>query len=571
MVYKPLSSYDATADRLNDRQDYGNARDLETNPEDHNNTQATGSETSSLVDNDCLTPGTLSPPSYNAGSSSPVVSNFPSTTAPIVCCRAGIRPVAPPPYQNETDISDRAAEDIESQPAWLPLEKETHNESDLNRLSRPSGWRRQSRHWVRGLITLAILLGLFLTHRSLSSQISDAFPPTGKHGVPCSSPHSSENIRFVFDEVEHFSFLEEINTSHDDHSPFRGTLRIEPAPADQTADIVVSVSYKAPGKRSLSYPPHEATASSLRIQAPSISWKHLGPIKSLGFRGKASATISLKPNINLTDFSISTATFGITTSPDLFARTNATIDSTTLTTPHNPITLPLWTNSRKTVIRTTSSAITGTFTLLDLLSLSSISGTISATVNPGEADPDDPHPAYFSASSHSGSVHVAFPRFASALPRREYRSSASSSSGTVTGSYILGDGASLSSHSGSIRAEVLAFSGGKMGRLITTAGSGSTDVTILDEGVEEEEEGAVGVKAWHKSASGSVRLRYPEAWEGRIEGRTGSGNVKVRGRGVVVDVADGVGGRFEAHKGDVDSNGRLEFDTGSGSVDVLIG
>jgi hypothetical protein len=71
------------------------------------------------------------------------------------------------------------------------------------------------------------------------------------------------------------------------------------------------------------------------------------------------------------------------------------------------------------------------------------------------------------------------------------------------------------------------------------------------------------------SGSGSLTLRYPGEWEGKVSAYAGSGSVNVRGRGLVVDEAGQYDRHVLAHKGEGDST--IEARTGSASVDVLIG
>ena len=78
--------------------------------------------------------------------------------------------------------------------------------------------------------------------------------------------------------------------------------------------------------------------------------------------------------------------------------------------------------------------------------------------------------------------------------------------------------------------------------------------------------------SFHKSTSGSMNLRYPEEWEGTIDGETLSGNINLKGKNLHVDV-DGHYGEMVKHvvarrgKG----NSMLDFRSSSGSVNLQVG
>ncbi|KAM0719784.1 hypothetical protein Q7P37_003917 [Cladosporium fusiforme] len=534
----------------------------DTEKETHLETQAQSPEALYCAQNSFSTPRTL-PPAYSAEAIpfSETRQQTPSyiyTSTPIVCCRAGFRPVSIPTTNNESSSYGSAPPEKDDRPEWRHEKPGLDNDFDatlaeyrgrvLGRWSKPN-------HLRRWMIALATMAGLFLLHRLLSNP--------GDASINGEIKHYSNRYTQVFDKVESFSLFERIETAG--RLGGKG-LWIEPAPEEQTADIVVSVSYEAPWPNRVTSPNWERTDSSIRLGSPTLSNSFMSVLNP--FESSLSITVVLyvRTNLALQSLSIETTSLGINSSR-LFDSCNAnlTIDTTTITSPSQPVQLQGW-NSRKTTIHTVSSGITGTYTLLDLLSLSSVSGTVNARVIPGEADPSHPAPAHLKVSTASSSVRIEYPPFLSTspIPDREYHSSISTTSGSIAGEYLLGATTSLTTLSGSIDADFLP-SGSHNARLETSSGSGTTHVCVLSGENESELE---GLRSEHKSSSGSVKAVFADEWEGRITESSGSGSVKVAGPDLVVD--DSRAGHMVAHKGD-ESSGRIDVQTGSGSVDVTIG
>jgi len=587
----------------------------------------------SPLESDLLTPATLTSPIANTETSpllqarSSPTTAYASTDLPVVCCRAGPRPANissnnygyPAPFQNRPPQSmihsvhyRRTGHDLE------------HNKlPSFRRRDRKTRGCCNSKYLHRWVMALSLMAALFLLqYLCLGEDASES---------SCTLSSCSEALTHSFDNMSTFSFSEDLQIAD---LSIHGAIRLEPAPEDQESQIVVVASYAA-SRNWRASPQWDLSDSSIRLQAPTFA-KNGKTILPRIFSPRLSigATIYIRANTTLQTFRIDTAHLSITSSPNLFPQfsdanesnqqgqdhhdANININLTDLKTNSRPINLPHWT-SRSTILQTTSSAIAGTFTHLDLISLTSTSGSITAAIFPGEADPSNPLPALLKIKTAGGSVRVTYPSVnvpsssvssspsssssssSDSLPTRAYKTQVQTSSGSISGSYLFNTAADLTSKFGSIMAEVLYAPFEDTSSLAsslaspetpqkglpdgdelrTSSHSGATDVRVLlvgdgkaRTGEKKENDGVRGLSGVHGGASGTVKLRYPAEWEGRIEAESGSGTVKVGGRGVVVDGEERVGGtkRVRAHKGeDVEDGGRIEARAGSGSVDVSVG
>jgi hypothetical protein len=271
-------------------------------------------------------------------------------------------------------------------------------------------------------------------------------------------------------------------------------------------------------------------------------------------------------------------------------------------------------SSRRIVVRESSKSISGSFPLYDLLSISTLSGSISVSVTPHSASSEDPsQPASLELKSLSGSVHANFlealfehhldtnspdsseapPPYSSVVqeadhendaeydtqakqsgfPSRDYKVLVSTRSGSISGTFPLGATTGLDSGSGSIdNVELFVTPVNASGsrRLKTVSPSGSQSIRIVDDDFwgARKEAWWEGMVSRHESRSGSISVDYPDSWEGTIEVEADSGSVTVRGRGVEI-IRDG-GGRVVARKGK-EGSAKVIVVARSGSVDLRFG
>ncbi|KAI3317198.1 hypothetical protein HD806DRAFT_541456 [Xylariaceae sp. AK1471] len=291
--------------------------------------------------------------------------------------------------------------------------------------------------------------------------------------------------------------------------------------------------------------------------------------------------------------------------------------------------------SRRIVLRSSSQPISGSYPLYDLLSISTESGSVSVAVTPHSASEEDPsQPASLELESHSGSVHVTLSEafvehhirsddatseppppylstieavdyddnakydikadikagqknipehisrdgsgntaIGSGVPTREYITSVSTQSGSISGTFPLGSHTALESRSGSlggIELVVMPINRSGSRRLKTVSRDGMQSVRVVD-----DDFWAVAKEAWwegmvsrHESHSGSINVEYPDSWEGTIEVESENGSVSVTGRGV--EIIREEKGRVLARKGK-EGGGKVIVRARSGSVSLRFG
>ena len=223
---------------------------------------------------------------------------------------------------------------------------------------------------------------------------------------------------------------------------------------------------------------------------------------------------------------------------------------------------------RETIIDLQSDSIHGTYHLYDLLSITSQSGSIHITVIPHNASSRDPtKPAVLQLSSNSGSIRVSIPaiRDASSIPDRDYQTSLSTRSGSIHADVIHGSMTSMSAYSGRIDASIWPWGhNDSRSEIKTDTRSGSMDVTVRPS-LSHPLAPMRKLYSSHVHLSGSATLRYPNTWEGRILGETGSGNVRIDWPGVRIlkdAKEDWFRHKIEAVKGN--GEGILKFSGNSG-------
>lgn len=229
-------------------------------------------------------------------------------------------------------------------------------------------------------------------------------------------------------------------------------------------------------------------------------------------------------------------------------------------------------SSRHIEISTTSGSITGMYPLYDYLGIDSVSGSVSVSIVPKAIDMKAPKPATLEIGTRSGSIKAQVPVNGPAwtLPPRRYVTKVISRSGTLLGSYITGSSGIWNTDSGSIKLEVLPMiengEDAPKSTFHTATLSGSNHVEFLDpifiptyRSYEEEQQidpsnpyKPIGendpylllpnpntkitsesklhtLMSSHTSKSGSVQVKYPDAWEGIADMKAMSGSINIGG------------------------------------------
>jgi hypothetical protein len=235
-------------------------------------------------------------------------------------------------------------------------------------------------------------------------------------------------------------------------------------------------------------------------------------------------------------------------------------------------------DSRRIEIATQSGSISGRYPLYDLLKITSKAGSISVDVELRDELKSKPLPATLELSTVSGSVTVRNPvlnhshplhSLSGAIPPRDYRTNIDTVHGSVTADLVHNTLTSVQTTSGTIRT-VLSPVGSPAFRsdIHASSRSGAINVSVQRSLTHPD---VPMRRLWGNYAYtyGSLRVAYPNSWEGHVEGRTMQGSITVDWPGMHITrderVVDGALWRtIEGYKGD--GEGRLTFDGVSGSV-----
>ncbi|PPJ59616.1 hypothetical protein CBER1_01205 [Cercospora berteroae] len=412
---------------------------------------------------------------------------------------------------------------------------------------------------------------------------SPARPPTAPWvpGASSCSPNAADAaFSLDFEQLQNFTFLELMENSASFNGQMKGHIQVRPATKSQSPDLRVSISYSTSPQWQVQISNYVKTADSLSLQLPSLETSSISRSSScIGVY----VNIDVRPGITLENWELVTGNLNVDVDDGLFNRgadqeTSADLEmtgSSSFNAIHGNVNIGYW-SSRRTEVETISGSIRGKYALRDLLHLKSQSGSINVNVDPKREDSKHPSPAEFLVHTSSGSVKVNTPTSGD-IPIRNYRTRIETSSGSITGDFILGMLNSFHTQSGTVRATLLPiYDSTEVSFLHTDTKSASQTLTILPP-YAFPGNSIAQLRSDHKffSTSGTLRLQYPDEWEGDIYGDTTSGSVSIRGKDVEFSSElDGAGswpwGRhIQARKGN--GKGRLKFTTVSGSVDLRMG
>lgn len=387
----------------------------------------------------------------------------------------------------------------------------------------------------------------------------------------CNFQHYSVSSSFEFKSPQSFSFLELMEDKYLKTREIGGLVKLTAAPASQTAAIVVSIWFATTEHYEVSEINVKQTRDSLSVHTPSL-------VATGADHGKpclvVHATIFIRRDVDLYDLEIVTHYCHIRVDPSLFSnnRSLKIRDSTEFTAISGDIDIAYW-SSRRTIIDVISGDVSGTYSLQDLLSITTRSGSIDVDVKPQRADKSAPAPAQFSAETISGDISARFPISGTDddIPEREYHTKAETKSGKICGTYVLGLKSTFETISGTIAVDVLPYAADMFESILRTdTKSGTTSLNVLSP-FQNEGRPISRLKSYHKTLSSSLNLIYPQEWEGFIVGTSVSGTLVVEGKDVhITRHSDWPGSKsISAEKGSGGST--MDFTTISGDVDAVVG
>jgi len=221
-------------------------------------------------------------------------------------------------------------------------------------------------------------------------------------------------------------------------------------------------------------------------------------------------------------------------------------------------------------VRSSSGGIAGSWSALNYTSMSASSGAINIKVVPGKGLSNTvSSKSDIVVVSASGRIIVDY-MTPEDIPNRNYHLDIASQSGSISGTFALGDYVKLKTTSGTITATIIPQSADNTSRIVTETVSGSQDITVLP--VSKQPSRMLrDLSGRHVSVSGSTKVHYPQTWEGDISASVVSGSLSLAGRDVHVesDNKGVVGRRIRASKGK--GNGEVEVQATSGSIRAQFG
>jgi DUF4097 and DUF4098 domain-containing protein YvlB len=226
-------------------------------------------------------------------------------------------------------------------------------------------------------------------------------------------------------------------------------------------------------------------------------------------------------------------------------------------------------NSSKTYLETISGSISGLYSLSDLVSVVTKSGSVNIEVEPKAATADSSPSAVFMVDAHSSSVRTDFKR--KHIPDRDYQVYVNTTVGSVDGTFIHGSRTEIKSIAGFVNADLLPFKSGDYASTIDThTEAGQTTVTLRTP-YKAKNVPMTGLISMHKTTSGELDLTYPQEWVGHINGTSLSGALHLEGKYLELlgENDKPQQNHVEAQKGS--DGGKMEFDTVSGECKIRIG
>ena len=226
-------------------------------------------------------------------------------------------------------------------------------------------------------------------------------------------------------------------------------------------------------------------------------------------------------------------------------------------------------NSRETYLKTISGSISGMYSLLDLVSVTSKSGSVNIDIEPKPASAETSQAAIFMVDAVSSSVRTDFKR--KHIPDRDYQVYINTTVGSVDGRFIHGSRTEINSVAGFVNADLLPYKSGDYASMIAThTDSGQTSVTLRTP-YKAKNVAMTGLLSVHSTVSGELDLTYPPEWVGHVNGTSMSGALRLQGADLELLGENEEPGKnhVEAQKGS--GGGRMEFDTVSGQCEIKIG
>lgn len=381
----------------------------------------------------------------------------------------------------------------------------------------------------------------------------------------CGKEYNVKVEEYDFGTSKDLKIQEAIHKLDGGYKRVTGWVHVIKAPASQAPNTIQArLSYAATSSVDIESIERSATDSGLVLGDPTYPDGFDGMRRKTACLG-VSLIIYMAAGVELSTFNVASNNLGVqihqgvdftVTNSTHISLTRGTLDAASF-------------ESRETYLKTISGSISGMYSLLDLVSVTSKSGSINIDIEPKPRSPGVSESAIFMVDAVSSSVRTDFRR--KHIPDRDYQVYINTTVGSVDGRFIHGSRTEINSVAGAVTADLLPFKSGDYASMISThTNAGMTKIT-LQTPYKAKNVPLTGLLSVHSTVSGELDVSYPPEWVGHVNGTSMSGALHLQGQALeLLGENKEVGqNHVEAKKGS--GGGKMEFDTVSGKCEIKIG
>jgi hypothetical protein len=381
----------------------------------------------------------------------------------------------------------------------------------------------------------------------------------------CGKEYNVKVEEYDFGGAKELNIQEAVHQMDNSYKKVYGWIHVVRAPANQApGSIQARFSYAVSPSVSIENLKRSPTANGLVIGDPTYADGFDGVHKGTACLGM-SLVVYVAAGVEIENLNIASLHMGMQIHNGVdFSVTNSTHVSLTKGTLDAAAF-----NSRETHLKTISGSISGLYSLHDLITVTSKSGSVNIEVEPMAATASSSSSAIFKVDAHSSSVRTDFKR--KRIPERDYQVYINTTVGSVDATLIHGSRTEINSVAGFVNVDLLPYKSGDYASTIhTNTQSGQTKVTLRTP-YKAKNIPFLGLTGIHQTTSGELDVTYPQEWEGHVNGTSRNGALHLEGDDMVLlgENAEPQNNHIEAQKGV--NGGSMEFNTVSGECKIKIG
>lgn len=381
----------------------------------------------------------------------------------------------------------------------------------------------------------------------------------------CGKDYNVKIEEYDFGTTKELNIQEAVHQLDGSYKRVDGWIHIVRAPTSQApGTIQARMSYAVSPEVDVSKIKYSSTANGLTVGDPSFPDGFDGVRKGSVCLGM-SIVVYMAAGVEIESLKISTnhmgmqihngADFSVTQSAHISV-TKGTLDAAAF-------------NSRELYLQSISGSISGKYSLLDILSVKTKSGSVNINVVPKPATEGSSQSAIFMVDALSSSIRTDFTR--KHIPDRDYQTYINTTVGSVDGTFIHGSRTEFNSIAGLVTADLLPFKSGDSPSVLNTHTHSGQTVLTMRSPYKARNVPMTGLTSMHKTTSGAMNITYPPEWVGHIDGTSMSGALHLQGKDLELLGENNEPGKnhVEAKKGS--GGGKMKFDTVSGNCEIEVG